>query len=124
MPYRGRTGPPLPVSGPAAAACCASCAAGTAAPGYCPRRPQYGVSGAKRPRRPLTLTLPPLAMLTLIRRTLTPAPLTAQAERFRGTAAGWQPIGGPRPAAAAARLAALAGRIDPAATLRVRTLAA
>ena len=63
-------------------------------------------------------------MLTLIRRTLTPAPLTAQAERFRGTAAGWQPIGGPRPAAAAARLAALAGRIDPAATLRVRTLAA
>ena len=65
-------------------------------------------------------------MFTLIRRTLTPAPapLTAQAERYRGTAAGWLPLGGPRPAAAAARLAALAGRIDPAATLRVRTLAA
>jgi hypothetical protein len=112
------------LSGPAAAACCATRTAGTAAPGSCPRRPQYGVSGAKRPRHPLTLTLP--LMLALIRRTLTPAPapLTAQAERFRGTAAGWQPIGGPRPAAAAARLAALIGRIDPAATLRVRTLAA
>jgi hypothetical protein len=62
-------------------------------------------------------------MFTLIRRPLTPAPLTAQAERYRGTAAGWLPLGGPRPAAAA-RLAALAARIDPAATLRVRTLAA
>jgi len=101
MPYRGRTGPPLPLSGPA-------------------QRP------ATPSPLPATPYLPPLTMLTLIRRTLTPAPapLTAQAERFRGTAAGWQPIGGPRPAAAAARLAALAGRIDPAATLRVRTLSA
>jgi len=63
-------------------------------------------------------------MLALIRRPLTPAPLTAQVERFRGTSAGWQPLGSPRSAAAAARLAALMGRINPAATLRVRTLSA
>jgi hypothetical protein len=93
MPYRGRAGPPLSLSGP--------------------------------PPSPLPCHPLP-AVLALIRRTLTPAPapLTAQAERFRGTAAGWLPLGGPRPAAAAARLAALAARIDPAATLRVRTLAA
>jgi len=48
-----------------------------------------------------------------------PQPL-AQVARYRGTAAGWVPAGGPRPAADAARLITLWQRIDPAATLRAR----
>ena len=55
---------------------------------------------------------------------LTPSPLTAaplaQVARYRGAAAGWQPIGCPKPVAQAQRLASLIARIDPAATLRLR----
>ena len=46
---------------------------------------------------------------------LTAAPKAAQVGRYRGTAAGWIPAGGPRPAAEAARLITLWQRIDPAA---------
>ncbi len=53
---------------------------------------------------------------------LTAAPKTAQVARYRGTAAGWIPAGGPRPAADAARLITLWQRVDPAATLRARSL--
>ena len=53
---------------------------------------------------------------------LTAAPKAAQVGRYRGTAAGWIPAGGPRPAAEAARLITLWQRIDPAATLRARPL--
>jgi hypothetical protein len=49
-----------------------------------------------------------------------PAPL--QVTRYRGTVAGWQPIGSPRPAADAARLIAVWQRINPAATLRARAV--
>jgi hypothetical protein len=49
-----------------------------------------------------------------------PAPL--QVTRYRGTVAGWQPIGTPRPAADAARLITLWQRINPAATLRARAV--
>jgi hypothetical protein len=53
----------------------------------------------------------------------TPSPLTAaplaQVARYRGAAAGWQPIGCPKPVAQAERFAALIARVDPAATLRV-----
>ena len=53
---------------------------------------------------------------------LTAAPKAAQVGRYRGTAAGWIPAGGPRPAAEAARLITLWQRIDPAATLRAPPL--
>jgi hypothetical protein len=51
-----------------------------------------------------------------------PAPALSQVTRYRGTVAGWQPIGTPRPAADAARLITLWQRIDPAATLRARAV--
>jgi hypothetical protein len=51
-----------------------------------------------------------------------PAPALLQVTRYRGTVAGWQPIGAPRPAADAARLIAVWQRINPAATLRARPL--
>jgi len=51
-----------------------------------------------------------------------PAPALSQVTRYRGTAAGWQLIGAPRPAADAARLLTLWQRIDPAATLRARAV--
>lgn len=41
-----------------------------------------------------------------------------QLQRFRGAAAGWQPIGCPRSAESAARLSATLARIAPEATLR------
>ena len=46
-----------------------------------------------------------------------------QLQRFRGTAAGWQPIGLPRSAASADRLSATLARIAPEATLRTIPLA-
>jgi hypothetical protein len=51
-----------------------------------------------------------------------PASALLQVTRYRGTAAGWQPIGAPRPAADAARMLTLWQRIDPAATLRARAV--
>jgi hypothetical protein len=51
-----------------------------------------------------------------------PAPALSQVARYRGTVAGWQPIGAPRPAADAARLITLWQRVDPAATLRARAV--
>ena len=42
--------------------------------------------------------------------------------RYRGTVAGWQPIGRPRNAADAARLVSVWERIDPCATLRTRPI--
>ena len=81
---------------------------------------------------PLPLTpyyvMPADITATLARFSLTPAdlltaaPKAAQVGRYRGTAAGWIPAGGPRPAAEAARLITLWQRIDPAATLRARPL--
>lgn len=58
------------------------------------------------------------ALLALFTRRPEPAPLL-QVARFRGLARGWEPIGSPRPEPAARRLAAIAARINPAATLRV-----
>ena len=51
-----------------------------------------------------------------------PAPALLQVTRYRGTAAGWQPIGAPRPAADAARMLTLWQQIDPAATVRARAV--
>ena len=51
-----------------------------------------------------------------------PAPALLQVTRYRGTVAGWQPIGTPRPAGDAARLITLWQRINPAATLRARAV--
>lgn len=48
------------------------------------------------------------------------AAAAAQVARYRGSAAGWQPIGAPRPLAEAERLRALAARIAPEATLALR----
>jgi hypothetical protein len=42
-----------------------------------------------------------------------------QLQRYHGTAAGWQPIGEPRSAASAERLAAVCGRIWPHRTYRL-----
>ena len=62
-------------------------------------------------------------MLTFVLQTLgrrpAPAPVATVA-RYRGMAAGWQPIGAPRPLADAQRLAAIARRISPAATIALR----
>ena len=69
--------------------------------------------------------LPP-TMLPPILRLLFPRPSAPmlQLQRFRGTAAGWQPIGSPRSAASAQRLGATLARINPTATLRTVPLAA
>jgi hypothetical protein len=47
-----------------------------------------------------------------------PAP-TLQLLRYRGTASGWQPIGGLRDRASAERLSAYVSRIHPEATLKL-----
>lgn len=58
-------------------------------------------------------------MPALLRSLLTkPAP-RLQLVRYRGTASGWQPIGGLRDRASAERLAAYVSRIHPEATLKL-----
>ena len=62
-------------------------------------------------------------MLTFVLQTLgrrpAPAPVVT-VFRYRGIAAGWQPIGAPRPLAQAERLASIVRRISPAATIALR----
>jgi hypothetical protein len=50
-----------------------------------------------------------------------PASAPLQLLRYRGCAAGWQPIGQPRQPRDAERLATLLGRIAPSANLKFRT---
>ena len=65
-------------------------------------------------------------MLSTILNRLFPRPSAPmlQLQRFRGTAAGWQPVGAPRSAASAERLSATLARISPTATLRTVPLTA
>ena len=65
-------------------------------------------------------------MLPTILNRLFPRPSAPmlQLQRFRGSAAGWQPIGAPRSAASAEQFAATLARIAPEAKLRTIPLTA
>jgi len=67
---------------------------------------------------PLTFALDPMLapLISLFR----PASAPLQLLRYRGCAAGWQPIGQPRQPRDAHRLATLLGRISPSATLKLQ----
>jgi len=60
----------------------------------------------------------PTSLISLFR----PASAQLQLLRYRGCAAGWQPIGQPRQPRDAERLAALLGRIAPSANLKLQPL--